>query len=111
MELVLTSATRGLSYDTHSSYDGLTTMNSTQPMLVDDFIETAPPAVAVFGFRPNRPPQPADWMQFRDVIVDLYMREDKTLPQVRQHMASAYNFHASYAAFPPPEKNFLTSWK
>ena len=86
-------------------------MDSTQAMSVDSFLATIHPTVAVSGIRPNRPPQPTDWMQFRDVIIDLYMREDKTLPQVRQHMASTYKFFATYVALSPLDEQFLTSSK
>ncbi|KIX04430.1 uncharacterized protein Z518_05298 [Rhinocladiella mackenziei CBS 650.93] len=76
-------------------------------MSIDSFLTMSQPTMAFSGPRPNRPPLPADWAQFRDVIVDLYMREDKTLPQVRRYMALTYSFIATEKMF----KDRLTKWE
>lgn len=78
------------------SVDFQDAMTSNPDLLPDDLLAMTRPAVAIPVHGPNRRhPLPGDWVQFRDVIVDLYMREEMTLPQVRRHMASAYGFMAT----------------
>lgn len=38
---------------------------------------------------------PEDWDTFRDVITSLYIKEDKSLRQVREYMERNHNFFAT----------------
>ncbi|KAI1825574.1 hypothetical protein F4861DRAFT_530237 [Xylaria intraflava] len=49
---------------------------------------------------------PEDWPKFQDVIVRLYVEENKTLEEVRQHMEEHYDFIATIAMY----KRQLASW-
>lgn len=39
---------------------------------------------------------PEDWPKFQDVIVRLYVEENKTLEEVRQYMEDEHDFTATY---------------
>lgn len=45
---------------------------------------------------------PEDWPKLQDVIVRLYVEENKTLEEVRQYMEENYDFVATYGNPPPP---------
>ncbi|KAI2643383.1 hypothetical protein GGS21DRAFT_536817 [Xylaria nigripes] len=49
---------------------------------------------------------PEDWPKFQDVIVRLYVEENKTLEEVRQHMEEHHDFVATVAMY----KRQLASW-
>lgn len=45
---------------------------------------------------PKRYANPEDWPTFQDAIVRLYVEENKTLEEVRQHMEENHDFVATY---------------
>ncbi|TGJ87948.1 hypothetical protein E0Z10_g836 [Xylaria hypoxylon] len=49
---------------------------------------------------------PEDWPKFQDVIVRLYVDENKTLEEVRQHMEEKHDFIATISMY----KRQLASW-
>ncbi|KAI1181542.1 hypothetical protein F5B17DRAFT_273826 [Nemania serpens] len=55
---------------------------------------------------PKRYANPEDWPTFQDVIVRLYVEQNKTLEEVRQHMEENHHFVATIAMY----KRQLASW-
>lgn len=64
--------------------------NNLQPLHVakmENTIATPPQSSAV--------PSCEDWDTYREIITDLYIGQNKSLPRVEQHMISVYGFRAT----------------
>lgn len=57
-------------------------------------LQTAASASSIHHVKITQAPKPEDWMQVRDVFIDLYVDQGKKLEDVREILAQHFGFHA-----------------